>query len=162
MSKMTPSKALVLKPFVLQIFWCKFGERFRSILQKSHLFSFFLTLNDSCCLICEFFKCRFHEQEKEKHHHTGQVFPKRIKITPKIHIKKIKERTAWGQVPSWESFLTSTEPALTQRTLWMSDMIPSKAPVLKLYVLQFFGCEFWEWFWSFFKKIWPVILVFFP
>ena len=35
---MTYSKALVLKPFVLQIFWCDFGEWFRSIPQKSHLY----------------------------------------------------------------------------------------------------------------------------
>ena len=30
------------------------------------------------------------------------------------------------------------------RTLWMSEITPRKAPVLKPYVLQIFGCEFGE------------------
>ena len=38
MSEMTPRKTPVLKPLVLQIFLCEFGELFRSILQKNHLY----------------------------------------------------------------------------------------------------------------------------
>ena len=33
-------------------------------------------------------------------------------ITPQIHIRKFEEQTAWGRVPCWESFLTSTGSAL--------------------------------------------------
>ena len=83
---------------------------------------------------------------------TGQIFSKRIEITPQIHIRKFEELIAWGEVSCWESFLTSTGCALTQRTLWMSEMIPNKAPVLKPYVLQISWCEFGEWFQSFLRK----------
>ena len=45
MLEMAPNKIPVLKPFVLQIFWWKFGKLFRSILQKSRLYLwwFFVT-----------------------------------------------------------------------------------------------------------------------
>jgi hypothetical protein len=45
-------------------------------------------------------------------------------------------------MPWWKSFLTSTGSALTQRTLWMSEITPIKAPVLKAYALKIFGREF--------------------
>ena len=57
-----------------------------------------------------------------------------------------------GQMLDWSSFLTTTGSALTQRTLWMSEMNPSKVPVLKPYVLI--------WIWGVilipFEKTWPV------
>ena len=37
---------------------------------------------------------------------TGQVFSKRIKITPQFHIRRFEEQTTWERVPCWESFLT--------------------------------------------------------
>ena len=69
---------------------------------------------------------------------TGDFFEGWNEITPQIHIRKLEEQTALERVPFWESFLTSTGSALTQRTLWMSDMNPSKAPVVKPNVLQIF------------------------
>ena len=84
---------------------------------------------------------------------TGQVFSKRIKITPQSQIQKLEEHRVLGWVPCWGSILTSTVFALTKRTLWMLEMTPSKAPVLKLHVLQIFICEFGEWFWSFLRKL---------
>ena len=38
MSGMNQSKAPILKPYVLQIFWCEFGEWFRSLLRKPDLY----------------------------------------------------------------------------------------------------------------------------
>jgi len=38
------------------------------------------------------------------------------------------------------------------RTLWMSEMTPSKTPVLKPLVLKTFGCEFGEGFCSILQK----------
>ena len=55
-------------------------------------------------------------------------------------------------MPCWESFLTSIGSALTQRTLWMSEVTPSKASVLKPYVLQIFGREFGDCFQSSLRK----------
>ena len=66
---------------------------------------------------------------------TGQVFSKKIEITPQIHIKKFEEQTARGRVSCWESFCTSTASTLAQRTLWMSEMTPNNAPFLKPHVL---------------------------
>ena len=63
--------------------------------------------------------------------------------------ESFEELTAWGRVPCWGSFLTSTGSALTQRTKWMN---PSKAPVLKPFVLQIFWCEFGEWYRSILQK----------
>ena len=82
---------------------------------------------------------------------TGQVFSKRIEITSQIHIRKSEQHMAWGQVPCWS--------ALTQRrrTLWMSEMTPSNAFVLKPHV----SSNFWMWIWRvisiLFEKTWPVI-----
>ena len=53
---------------------------------------------------------------------------------------------ARGRAPCWESLLTSTGSTLTQRILWMSEMTPSKTPVLKSLLLQIFRCEFGELF----------------
>ena len=107
-----------------------------------------------------------HFQEKECKRHnfhanlkistefcTGQVFPKGIEITSQIHIRKFEEQMAWGRVPSWGSFLTSTGFAGLVRTLWMSEMTPSKAPILKPFVLQIFWCELGEWFRSLLKNL---------
>ena len=83
---------------------------------------------------------------------TGEVFSKRIKINPQIHIQKFEEHTVWRRVPFWGSFLTSIGSSGLVRTLWMSEMTPSRAPVLKALVIQIFWCEFGGWFWSFLRK----------
>ena len=84
---------------------------------------------------------------------TGDFFEEWNKITPQIHIRKFEELMAWERLSCWESFLTSTGSALTQRTLWMSEMTPNKTPVLKSLVLQTFWCEFGEWFHSIYQKV---------
>ena len=75
---------------------------------------------------------------------TGQVFSKRIEITPQIHIRKFKEQTALGQFPSLETFLTSPAkgPALTQSMdvkcsnfrMWIGGVILT--PFEKTWLLQ--------------------------
>ena len=73
-------------------------------------------------------------------------------ITPQTQIRNNKEQRAWRQMPYWVSFLKSTGFKLTQRTLWMSEMTPSKAHILKPFVFQIFWCEFGEWFRSILQK----------
>ena len=77
---------------------------------------------------------------------------KGLKSLPQIHIRKFEEYIAWGRVSYWGLFLTSTGSALTQITLWMSEMNPRKAPILKPFVLQIFWCEFRDLFRSFLRK----------
>ena len=59
---------------------------------------------------------------------------------------------AWGQVFCWWSFLASIGSSGLMRTLWMSEMDPSKTHVLKMLALYIFWCEFGEWFCSIFQK----------
>ena len=54
---------------------------------------------------------------------------------------------AWRQVLWWASILISTGSVLIQRTLWISETNPSKAPVI-----QIFWCEFGDWFRSVLQK----------
>ena len=79
---------------------------------------------------------------------TSEVFGDWNEITPQIHIRKFEKQTAGGWVP----WLTSSVSELTQRTLWMSEMTTSKAPVLKPVVLQIFWYEIGEWFSSILQK----------
>ena len=51
MSEITPSKITVLKPFVLQIFWCKFGEWFRSFLKKPDLYPAYINAHNYLLLL---------------------------------------------------------------------------------------------------------------
>ena len=67
---------------------------------------------------------------------TGQVFSKRIEITPQIYIRIFEEHMAWGQqVHCWGSFLTCIGSSGLMRTLWMSEMTPFRVPVLKPFFL---------------------------
>ena len=50
---------------------------------------------------------------------TSDFFEEWNKFTPQIHIRKFEEQMAWGRVPCWGSFLTSTGSSLIQRTLLM-------------------------------------------
>lgn len=71
---------------------------------------------------------------------TGQVFSKDNKNeSSSLHTKKIEELKASKRVPCWRSFLTVSSWLV--QTLWMSEMTPSKTPVLKPLVLHFFFCE---------------------
>ena len=83
-----------------------------------------------------FITSRFH---KFSTNFTGQVFSKGIEITPEIHIRKF-DQIAWGRVPCWGSFLTSTWFSGLVWTMWMSEMNPNKATLLKPYVLLIFLC----------------------
>ena len=87
-----------------------------------------------------------------RHNFTCDFFEERNEITPQIHIHKFEELTAWGQVSCWRSFLSSIGSSGLMRTLWMSEIIPCKTPILNPLVLQIFGCEFGEWFRSILQK----------
>ena len=56
-SEMTPSKAPVLKRFILEKFWCELGQWFRLIFQKSHLYFLptFRTISKNSTLLFSFF-----------------------------------------------------------------------------------------------------------
>ena len=71
---------------------------------------------------------------------TGDFFEEWNEITPQTHIRKFEELMAWGQVSCWGAFLTSIGSSGLMQTLWMSEMTPSKTPVLKPLVLQIFLC----------------------
>ena len=69
-----------------------------------------------------------------------------------VHTKFFEELTTWERVPYWGLFLTSTGSSRLLWTLWISEMNPSKAPVLKPYVLKKFCCEFGELFRSLLRE----------
>ena len=77
------------------------------------------------------------------------------KTTPQTHIRKFEELTAWGQMSWWGSFMTSIGFSGLMWTLWMSEMTPSKTPILMLLVLQMFLCRLEVSFSFSAEKTWP-------
>ena len=73
---------------------------------------------------------------------TGEFIEEWNKITPQNHIRNFEEQMAWERVVL--GVISDIHRVRTnQRTLWMLEIIPTKTPVLKLFVLQIFRCEFW-------------------
>ena len=63
-----------------------------------------------------------------------------------------KSLPKFASVSSWESFLAFVGSSGLMWTLWMSEMTPSKAPILKPFVLQIFWLKFGEWLQTFLRK----------
>ena len=89
---------------------------------------------------------------------TDNYFEEWNEITPQTHIRKFEERAAWGWGPAWGSFLISIGSSGLVQTLCMSEMTPSKAHVLKPFILQIFWCDFGEWFLSLLERTRPVTI----